>query len=230
MVPQPGASQERIRPVRRWAHATGPDEGEAGRRSGGELRVKADERRLRALLSRWDYVRSPAELTAMGLPALERILDATDGHGSLDEEGVDWRAYEDARQAAIAAFAARDVAGVLAAMRRRGWADGSIALSGIGRVPDLRVVEVLRTAYASKEPFTRQRIVTLLGMQRGPEAVDALVKALSDRSSAVRLAAVEALGEIGDRRAVAPLRALATRSARSRELVGRIDEVLAKMR
>jgi Immunity protein 74/HEAT repeats len=187
--------------------------------------------RLRALLSRWDYERSAAELVAMGEPALERILDASDGHGSLDEPGANGRQYEDGRQAAVAAFAAQDMDRVLAAMKARKWDDFTVAISGIARVPDPRVVPFLKGAYASsKDAFARQRLVTLLGMQRGPEAVDALVAALSDRSPDVRIAAIESLGEVGDLLAILPLEALAKRSARSAYQVKRIEETVEKIR
>jgi HEAT repeat protein len=191
---------------------------------------KVNEGRLRSLLSHWEYGRSDTELVAMGKPALERILDATDGHGSLDEPGVDWRSYEDARQAAVAAFAAADMDVVLAAMKRRNWDDVTVALSGVARIPDERVVATLKRAYQNREAFTRQRIVTLLGLQRGTAAVDALVAALSDRSSDVRLAAIEAIGETRDPRAIAPLEALARRSGRSPFQARRIQEVVAKIR
>jgi HEAT repeat protein len=188
-----------------------------------------DDAPLRALLSRWDYERSAPLLVAMGPPALERILDASDGHGALDSPGADWRDYEDARQAALAAFAAHDMGDVLARMRARHWSDLDVALSGIARVADPRIVPILRNAYASKEPMTRQRVVTLLGMQRPPEATDALLAALSDRSPDVRMAAIDALGDVGDPRAIPALESLAKRSARSRDQASRIEEVLEKI-
>jgi hypothetical protein len=190
-----------------------------------------NEARLRALLSRWDYDHSAAELLAMGKPALERILDASDGHGALDEPGADWRTYEDGLHAAVAAFAARDMDGVLASMKARKWDDFTVAVSGIARIADARVVPFLQRAYASsKDAVARQRLVALLGMQRGAEAVDALVAALSDRSSDVRLAAIVALGEVGDPRAIPPLDALAKRSSRSAYQVKCVEETVDKIR
>jgi len=115
-------------------------------------------------------------------------------------------------------------------MKRRKWTDLTVALSGIARVPDPRVIPFLKAAYGNKEPFTRQRAVTLLGMQRGPDAVDALVSALRDRSSDVRIAAIQALGTMGSARAIPSLKGLATRSARLRYQTDCIQEALEKIR
>ena len=194
----------------------------------GEIGLDSDAQ-LRALVSRWDYDRSARELVAMGKAALERILDASDGHGSLDEPGADGRQYEDGLHAAVAAFAAQDMDRVLAAMKARRWDDTTIAFSGIARVPDARVPPFLKSAFASKDAFTRQRAVTLLGMQRGAEAVTTLVTALSDRSSDVRIAAIDALAEVGDPAAIPPLEALAKRSARSAYQAKRIEVAIAKI-
>jgi hypothetical protein len=191
---------------------------------------EVNEARLRALLSGWDYQRSAAELIAMGRPALLRVLDATDGHGSLDDPGVDGRDYEDGRQAAVAALADHDMAGVLSEMKQRKWTDLTVALSGIARVPDPRVVPFLKAACASKDPFTRQQAVTLLGMQRGPDAVGALASALRDRSPDVRIAAIQALGTMGSARAIPSLEALAARSTRLRYQTDCINEAIEKIR
>lgn len=54
----------------------------------------------------------------------------------------------------------------------------------------------------------RREAAELLGERQDPEAVEALMEVLSDPDAKLRLAAVEALGRIGDARAVAPLAGL----------------------
>jgi len=194
--------------------------------------VSSLDERLRVLINTEGY--DPRELVALGRPAFERVLLALERKESLSIPGrsseLDGRAYEDGLQAAIAAFAAEDMAGVLAELVARKWTDEQIALSGLARVKDARVVPFLETALASKVPYTRRSAVGFLGVQRDRRAVAALIGALSDRSSDVRGAAADALGESGDARAIAPLEALAARSARSPFLAERAREAIGKIR
>jgi HEAT repeat protein len=181
-----------------------------------EMKALALDERLRALLNHEGY--DPKELVALGRPALQRVLLAVEREAPLTlpskTSELDGRAYEDGLQAALAAFAADDLQGVLTELKARQWSDERIALSGLARVKDERIVPFLLAAYASKEPMTRLSAVNYLGLQRDPRATDTLVKALTDRSSQVRSAAVEALGEVGDARAIKALKALAANKAR----------------
>jgi hypothetical protein len=103
--------------------------------------MRALDEALRAL-NHWTYWESESQLQAMGRPALGRLLDSLEGKVNLwtGKTEMDGREYEDARQAAVAALAKANMAAVLRAFKTRGWSDISIALSGIGRVPDRRVV------------------------------------------------------------------------------------------
>jgi len=60
------------------------------------------------------------------------------------------------------------------------------------------LVDALRAAAA---PNVRQVLCSVLGQRREASAVDALVACLADPEPATRIAAAEALGTIGDRRA-----------------------------
>ena len=194
--------------------------------------MSALDERLRALLNTEGY--EPSELVALGRPAFERVLLALERKVMLTIPGksseLDGRAYEDGLQAAIAAFAAEDMARVLAELVARKWTAEQIALSGVARVKDARVVPFLETALASREPSTRRSAVGFLGVQRDPRAVAALLGALKDRSSDVRGAAVDALAESGDARAIEPLEALAAKPARSSYLAARAREAIGKIR
>jgi HEAT repeat protein len=189
------------------------------------------DERLRALLNREGY--DSKELVSLGPEAFERILLALERKVSLrmpdKSSELDGRAYEDGLQAALAAFAAGDLESVLAKLKARQWSDIRIALSGIARVADARVVPFLLTAYESKEPLTRLFAVGFLGMQRDPRATDALIKALSDRSSDVRYAAIEALGECGDARTIDSLKALVMNPARTTDVADRARQAIRKI-
>ena len=101
----------------------------AHRRSRGAtpLVARSGEDPLAKLLTRWDYERSPPQVVALGSAALERLLD---GRGGLWRLGTDPRDYQDAVQEAVAAFAKRDLDGVLAEMRKRGWSDRDVLWAG----------------------------------------------------------------------------------------------------
>ncbi len=189
------------------------------------------DERLRALLNREGY--DSKELVSLGHEAFERILLALERKVSLTmpdkSSELDGRAYEDGLQAALAAFAADDMESVLAKLEARQWSNIKIALSGIARVADARVVPFLLTAYESKEPLTRLFAVGFLGMQRDPRATGALIKALSDRSSEVRHAAIEALGECGDARTIDSLKALVAKPARTTDVADRARQAIKKI-
>ena len=172
------------------------------------------EERLRDVLAKWDYVRSPGEVVALGPAALRRLLDAKEGKGSLWSTGVDPRDYMEAEGAAITAFARNDLDGVLTEMRKRGWNGCRIAQSGVGNVSDPRVASALLELYASKSPLDRANAVGQLGMQRDPRATETLVRALSDRSSDVQYTAVRSLGEAGNPSAIEPLKDFAKRTTK----------------
>jgi HEAT repeat protein len=122
------------------------------------------------------------------------------------------------------------MAGVLRSFKVRGWSNVQIALSGIGRVPDPRVVPYLLAAYESKESTHRRSAVNYVAGQRDARATDALIRALSDRSSDVRRAAIDGLGEVGDARAIEPLRLVAKGGACSPSLAQCVEAAIAKIR
>lgn len=186
------------------------------------------EERLRALLARWDYSRSPAEVVALGAGAFARLLDAVEGR-SLYKEGADPREYDTARRHAVAAFARSDLDAALAEMRRRGWSDERMALSGIGLVADARVTSLLLALVADKSSMSRLSAVAYLGAQRDPRATEALARALSDRSSDVRYAAIQSLIEAADENAIAPLQDFARR-AKEPHLAKEAKSAIAKIR
>jgi formylglycine-generating enzyme required for sulfatase activity len=83
------------------------------------------------------------------------------------------------------------------------------------------LVEVLRQGNDS----ARSLAANLLGIVGNKQSVDALIKALQDSAWGVRYEAVVALGEIGDRQAIGPLKRLAAHE-RHQRVNGRANIVL----
>ncbi len=71
-----------------------------------------------------------------------------------------------------------------------------------------RVTRALASALTHKDGFARQWATKALGVWGTPDAVPSVIKRLEDESFAVRWAALEALGELHDVRAAAPVAAL----------------------
>ena len=204
-----------------------------GSREAPEKKTSALTRKLdnelRALLRGvWTFETASPALLALGRPALDRLLDAT--AGAFFPTDIEWRDYGMYRQHAVAAYANADMEGVLSAMKKRKWTDAAVARSGVGLVQDARVVPLLVSAYADREPLWRQNAIDYLGSQRDPRATDTVLRALKDRSSAVRLAAIRALGQIGDPQTISALRAIADHSQRSLVVEYEVKEALRKIR
>lgn len=71
--------------------------------------------------------------------------------------------------------------------------------------PAVDLPAALETLATTRDTAARMTAVAELGRSRDPKALDALLRALRDANRDVRWAAIEALGELGDRRAVQPL-------------------------
>jgi hypothetical protein len=161
---------------------------------------------------KWD-----AELLALGPAALERTLDCIEGKAKLDipRQGyLEIRDLGNWEDIAVVAFARADVGGVLRAVKGRRWDDLRIALY-LGSVPAPEILPYVLTLAANKEPETRRTAINDLALHRDPRATDALIAALRDRSSSVRFSAIERLGDLGDPRAIEPLRSFAIESQAS---------------
>jgi hypothetical protein len=188
------------------------------------------EERLGALIGHWDYQRSPVEIVALGPFALQRLLDAKDQKGTLWHEGVDPRDYEDALHEAIAAFGEHDPDRVLSEMRKRGWNDRRIVLSGLGRVADAHIASMLIDMYSSKDPLDRLQAIGYMGAQHDPRAVWTLVHALSDRSVSVRLAVIKSLGETGNSNMIEALQDVLKRNVHTPSIAAAARATIAKIR
>lgn len=80
-----------------------------------------------------------------------------------------------------------------------------LAGPAVAQAPSVDVAAALRTLGTARDTSARMAAVAELGRSRGPKVLEALLGALRDENRDVRWVAVEALGELGDRRAVQPL-------------------------
>jgi HEAT repeat protein len=105
----------------------------------------------------------------------------------------------------MGALAVENLCGVLESTY---WDDQEQAAAAriLGEIGDARAVEALSTAcYTLRRSRAAAEAARAITMIRGPGAVKALIAALGHADGQVRVSAAEALGEIGDRRAVRPL-------------------------
>jgi HEAT repeat protein len=81
------------------------------------------------------------------------------------------------------------------------------AAEAIGRIGATRLsVEPLIQALQQRGVTVRSAAVTALGWLEAPSSYQALIRALDDPDPRVRQGSVSALGELGDRRAISPIR------------------------
>ena len=78
------------------------------------------------------------------------------------------------------------------------------ALAG-AQTPGVEVTAILQSLASARDTGARMTAVAELGRSRDPNAREPLLAALRDTNRDVRWTAIEALGELGDRRAVRPL-------------------------
>ena len=88
------------------------------------------------------------------------------------------------------------------------------AARGLGRAkPSKKVRQALVSATDDPDPKVRMRGLRSIGEVKPPDALPLLVEALGDRNENVRTAAVEALGNLGDRQAAPLLESLRGRAS-----------------
>jgi HEAT repeat protein len=99
-----------------------------------------------------------------------------------------------------------DVEGLTKALKDRDWSVRREAAAALGDIGDAKAVEPLIQALKYEEKSPRLVTTAAWALSKiGAPTVDPLIRALEDKSKNVRLAAVWALGEIKDSRAVGPL-------------------------
>jgi HEAT repeat protein len=81
------------------------------------------------------------------------------------------------------------------------------AIEGLGNQKDPALVKILRPFLWDKEEDTRMRAIEALGELGGDEAFHLLVSVLADTTDGfISMRAAEALGKMGDVRAIEPLK------------------------
>ena len=172
----------------------------------------------------WSAARA---LAAIGdARALMPLMDAATAGGDAVDEAV----------RALAKFGSAGVEPLLTLLRdERSWLRAGAA-EGLGNIGELDAIEPLRVALRDEDPMVREKAARALellhwhpenaadrawysvaqarwqdAVNAGEGAVDPLVAALGHREASVRQQAAEALGALGDVRAVEPLRRLVER-------------------
>jgi HEAT repeat protein len=85
------------------------------------------------------------------------------------------------------------------------------AMQQLQKIGEPAIEPLIKALLDSKESrIFRSRVVDTLAMIGNPKVVDLLIEMLNDSDTEVRWHIVKALGEIGDERAIAPLKRLAT--------------------
>ncbi len=79
------------------------------------------------------------------------------------------------------------------------------AIVALGQLADHQAIKPLAAALRTGGPWLRAEVARALGRMGSPEAGDLLLPLLGDSDVEVRLAAIEALGQLGYKKAVAPL-------------------------
>lgn len=155
-------------------------------------------------------------LAEIGAPAVERLIVFLKYSSGVTQE---------AAAKALRKIGAPAVELLIAALEDKSIRE--VAIRTLGKIDDEWAIEQLISALKDHSQFAYlrdhhkqlcQAVVRVLVMI-GPPAAGPLIAALKDRDGEVRLSAIEALGEIGDARAVEPLIAmLADKYVRTRSL------------
>jgi HEAT repeat protein len=112
--------------------------------------------------------------------------------------------YSTAVRAAVVSLGAQAVEPLLKSLRDELIVEGPIR--ALGEIGDRRAVEPLRAMLKGEDPVGRVEAAVALVKLGDSQALEVAFKALRDPAS--RLAAVNALGNLKDKRAIGPLRAL----------------------
>lgn len=141
---------------------------------------------------------------------LERLV------GPLPNTPSDFRDYSDMVSQAIFDAAKRDPDAFVRVLEEEPTLmESGTVVWALGAVDDERLVPLLSTALKGKESNVRWSAAHALAKRAS--AVPALIDALRDRAPTVRAVVIEALGDLGDARALAPLREALSRPSNAKD-------------
>ncbi|HEY2368072.1 MAG TPA: HEAT repeat domain-containing protein [Polyangiaceae bacterium] len=141
---------------------------------------------------------------------LERLV------GSLPSAPADFRDYSDMVSQAIFDAAQKDREAFVRVLEEEPTLlESGTVVWALGAVDDERLVPLLCGALKGKEPNVRWSAAHALAKR--PSAAPALIDALRDRAPSVRAVVIEALGDLGDARALEPLREALSRPANAKD-------------
>jgi HEAT repeat protein len=141
---------------------------------------------------------------------LERLV------GPLPPAPADFRDHSDMVSQAIFEAARRDRDAFVRVLEEEPtlFESGTVVFA-LGAVDDERIVPLLADALRGKDSNVRWSAAHALAKR--PSACGALIDALRDRAPTVRAVVIEALGDLGDTRALAPLREALSRPSNAKD-------------
>ena len=141
---------------------------------------------------------------------LERLI------GPLSSTPTDFRDYSDMVSEAIFRAAQNDRDAFVRVLEEEPTLlESSTIVFALGAIDDERLVPLLAGALESKSSNVRWSAAHALAKR--PGACPALIDALRDRAPTVRAVVIEALGDLGDPRALAPLREALSRPSNAKD-------------
>ena len=141
---------------------------------------------------------------------LERLV------GELPNAPSDFRDYSDMVSQAIFNAAQRDREEFVRVLEEEPTLlESGTVVWALGSVDDERLVPLLSRALMGKDSNVRWSAAHALAKR--PSAVPALIDALHDRAPTVRAVVIEALGDLGDAGALAPLREALSRPSNAKD-------------
>ena len=141
---------------------------------------------------------------------LERLV------GALPSAPADFRDYSDMVSQAVFEASRKDRDAFVRVLEEEPTLfESSTIVFALGAVDDARLVPLLSEALRGKDSSVRWSAAHALAKRAA--AVPALIDALRDRAPTVRAVVIEALGDLGDASALAPLREALARPGNAKD-------------
>jgi HEAT repeat protein len=158
--------------------------------------------------------------------SLERLI------GKLPNTATDYRDWSDMVSGAIVEAAARDRDRFIDVLTHEPTLlEISTVVFALGAVDDERIIPLVLPALRSRDSLVRWSAAHALAKRRDPRVVDAFIEALGDGAPKVRVVVIEALGNVGTRRALDPLREALARPTNAKDdyLVRLLEAAIKKL-
>lgn len=172
---------------------------------------------IQGLADEQAYGSAIGRLAVLGAPAVRRLAGLLDGTATFDlPPGVDLRDFAERLEAALSAAARNAPEAFFQEASRPGRLGCRAIVAAAGALKGPRAAELLFSAARTSNAASRWTAIRALAKRRSARVREALIRALKDRDSLVRMEAVDGLRGIGDFRALEPLRGVLTAKSNAR--------------